>query len=167
MDDFDAWPAELAVRLGEAIRAARTARGMSAVKLAEATSRFGAGVHRVAIPRIEAGKQMASVAELISLGLALDSDWLGWLIRATNELPIPVRRDDDFAYYRKLLIDVDGELETLRHNLHQAEQAPLHFQMSDQLREKIAADTVRYRATIAGLEQRRTMILDLLGESGD
>ncbi|MEN4448090.1 hypothetical protein [Mycobacterium sp. SM3041] len=163
MDDSTAWPAELVTRIGQEISAARAASGISAVKLAAATEGLGVPIHRVAISRIEEGKQVVTVPELIALGMALEADWLGWLVRATNGLPVQVRRIDSAAYYQRLLAEVNDELKALEDSLFQAEQAPIRFQMADQLKDKIAADADRYRAMIVGLKERRAMILEELG----
>lgn len=159
------WASAFASRVGEQIAEARSAAGMTAVELAASTERLGVPIHRVAVSRIEKGTQVPSITELVALGMALDGDWLGWLVRAANESPIQVRRRDNVAYYKRLLAEVDEELETVQHNLFQAEKAPIHFDMSIELQKKITADAERYRATIDSLRERREMILVELGSN--
>lgn len=78
------WADQLSRRLGELIYEARNQRNMSALALSEATRRYGASVHRIAIPQIEMGRRSLSVTQLIAVGAALDADWLGWLSHAAD-----------------------------------------------------------------------------------
>lgn len=79
------WTAEMPRRLGAMIREAREEKNISRVKAAEATQRIGAGLHRVAIARIEDGTQDVTVLQLIALASALDSSWLAWLLKAATD----------------------------------------------------------------------------------
>ena len=166
VDDTTDWPAELMTRLGEAIADVRKSRGMSAVRLAEAMEEIGVPVHRVAIARMEAGKQVITVPELMALGAALNADWTGWLINAANGLPIPSERSER-AGLRAALADLSDQLDTLQHNLIQAREGPKHLSMPDVLKEKYADDAKRYREMIKSLESRREVILKMLGGHDD
>jgi hypothetical protein len=106
------------------------------------------------------------VPELVALGVALDADWTGWLIKAADGLPIAGERDER-AGLRAALADINGELETLQHNLLQAEEGPKHLSMPDVLKEKYAGDAKRYREMIKSLESRRELILTLLDRQDD
>jgi transcriptional regulator with XRE-family HTH domain len=155
------WPTELAKRLGRSIATARKAKGLSASKLAEATAFLGAPVNRIAIPKIERGEQVVSVTELVALAVALDSKWDAWLTEAVDRLPIEER-----VHYRALLSDIDRQIDTQRRNLFQAEEGLKHFDMPDDLRERIAANVQRYRETLESLESQRKMIVSMLGTPG-
>ena len=160
-DNAEGWAAELMTRLGEAIATARKSRGMSAVKLAEATEQIGVPLHRVAITRIEAGKQVVTVPELVALGVALDADWTGWLIKAADRLPIPSERADRVGL-RAALADINERLDTLQHNLIQVEEGPKYLGMPDAYKESLADDAKRYREMIKSLESRRETLLHIL-----
>ncbi|WP_163713120.1 helix-turn-helix domain-containing protein [Mycobacterium timonense] len=151
MDDSQGWPREVAERVGEAVRSAREERGMSYVRLAEATEKIGAPVHRVAIPRIEKGEQGVTLPELIALGVALEADWSKWLDRATAGVDIPGARSDR-AVLRMLIAEVEEKLQTQRHNLFQAEEGPKRLNVPDQYRERLAEEAEHYRELIKSLE---------------
>nr|WP_156770662.1 hypothetical protein [Mycobacterium gordonae] len=125
---------------------------MSYVRLADATEKIGAPVHRVAIPRIEKGEQGVTLPELIALGVALEADWSKWLDRATAGVDIPGARSDR-AVLRMLIAEVEEKLETQRHNLFQAEEGPKRLNMPDQYRARLAEEAERYRALIESLEE--------------
>ena len=162
MDDTAAgWPAELMERLGKAIAAARTASGMSAVKLAEATAVIGVPIHRVAIAKIENGGQVVTVPELVALGVALEADWPYWLTKAVEGLPI-----EETAHWRSLLVDVESQMDMLRRNLLRVEEGPKRFDMPDGLRDKLMQDAQQYREMIVSLEAQRKMILSMLDGPG-
>jgi transcriptional regulator with XRE-family HTH domain len=165
-DNSTPWPEELTTRLGELVAAARNARGMSAVKLAEATDQIGVPIHRVAITRIEKGEQVVTVLELIALGAALDADWTGWLIKAAEGLPI-TSEPDQRADLRIVLADVNEQLATLQRNLFQAVEGPQRLNMPDALRQKMAQDAERYQDMIFELQKNKEMILRLLNETRD
>lgn len=151
MDDRRAWPDEVAARVGESVKSAREERGMSYVRLAEATEKIGAPVHRVAIPRIERGEQGVTLPELIALGVALEADWSKWLDRATAGVDIPGARSDR-AILRMLIAEVEEKLETQRHNLFQAEEGAKRLNMPDRYRERLVDEAHRYRELIESLE---------------
>ncbi|BCP02032.1 hypothetical protein MINTM018_48010 [Mycobacterium intracellulare] len=152
MDDSRSWPQEVAQRVGEAVRAAREGRNMSYVRLAEATEKIGAPVHRVAIPRIEKGEQGVTLPELIALGVALEADWSKWLDRATAGVDIPGARSDR-AVLRMLIAEVEEKLETQRHNLLQAEEGPQRLNVPERYRERLSAEAEGYRQLIKSLEE--------------
>ncbi|GFG81651.1 helix-turn-helix domain-containing protein [Mycobacterium paragordonae] len=165
MDDTDdvSWPALLAQRLGELIYAARKARNMTAVKLAEEAEKIGVPIHRVAITRIERGEQSVAVPELIALGVALDTDWTWWLIKAADGLSIKGesgRRDD----LRAILADTNAQIAAMWENLRQAIEAPKHYDLPDALREKLQEDAESYRGMLASLQANRDLILRMLEE---
>ncbi|GJO16736.1 hypothetical protein NJB1507_05110 [Mycobacterium marinum] len=156
MDDSAGWPKQVAVRLGEAVKSARESRGISYVKLAEATELLGAPVHRVAIPRIEKGEQGVTVPELIALGVALEADWSKWLDRATAgiEMVIPGAKSDR-AFLRKFIADLDEELERQRHSLFQEEEGPKHLSIPQQYVKTLADQAAQRRKHIETLEKQR------------
>jgi transcriptional regulator with XRE-family HTH domain len=154
MDDSRSWQQEVAERVGAAVRSAREERGMSYVRLAEATEKVGAPVHRVAIPRIEKGEQGVTLPELIALGVALEADWSKWLDRATAGVDIPGARSDR-AVLRMLIAEVEEKLEIQRHNLFQAEEGPKHLNMPEKYRERLIDEVQRYRELIGSLEIAR------------
>lgn len=151
MSDSQGWPKEVAARVGEAVRSAREERGISYVRLAEATERIGAPVHRVAIPRIEKGEQGVTLPELIALGVALEADWSKWLDRATAGVDIPGARSDR-AVLRMLIAEVEEKLETQRHNLFQAEEGVKRLNVPERYRERLVDEAQRYRELIESLE---------------
>ena len=104
--------------------------------------------------------------ELVALGVALDADWTGWLIKAADGLAIAGERDER-AGLRAALADVNNQLDTLQHNLLQAEEGPKFLQMPDQYRQHLAEEVERYRQLIESLESRREDILNMLGEQDD
>lgn len=114
------WTVTVAEHLGKSIAAARAAKRMSAIKLSEATAALGMSVHRVAIPRIEQGKQDVTVPELIALGIALDSDATVWLIEATEHADIGAASNERMRLEATLLEAqlqtdmVNSRIETLR-----------------------------------------------------
>ncbi|MCV7316311.1 helix-turn-helix transcriptional regulator [Mycolicibacillus parakoreensis] len=163
--NVELWPSELSLRLGEQIEKARRDRGMSAVKLAEATNAAGVGIHRVAITRIERGEQAVTVPELVSLGKALNADWVDWLVAAADGVPHLVGKHDPARVdLRAMLITVEEQLETMRHSLFQAEEGPKKLRMPDAFKERLAADAERYRASIASLEDQRNTLREMLGD---
>jgi hypothetical protein len=139
---------------------------MSAVKLAEATGQIGAPLHRVAITRIEAGQQVVTVPELVALGVALEADWMGWLIKAADGLSIAGERDER-AGLRAELADINDQLDTVQHNLIQVQEGPKHLQMPEQYRQHLADEAERYREMIKSLESRREVILAMLDGQDD
>lgn len=166
MDDSGGWPREVAERVGESVRSAREERGMSYVRLAEATERIGASVHRVAIPRIEKGEQGVTLPELIALGVALEADWSKWLDRATAGVDIPGARSDR-AVLRMLIAEVEESLEAQRHNLFQAEEGPKRLNMPERYREQLVDEARRYRELIGSLEEARDRYLKDLRKMDD
>lgn len=164
MDDTDAsWPAELAQGLGELICAARKARNMTAVKLAEEVEKIGVPIHRVAITRIEKGEQSVAVPELIALGVALDTDWARWLIKATDGLSIKGERDRRVDL-RAILADTTAQIAAMQENLNQSVEAPKHYDLPDALRKKLKEDAESYRGMLASLQANRDLILRMLEE---
>lgn len=159
MDDI--WTAELLRELGKQIAASRNAHEISRVKLAELTTDIGAPLHRVALSRVESGEQELTISQLVALGVALNSDWVGWLIRAVGRLSI----DGDLAEraaLRSALADLNDALERLRHNLLQAEEGPKVFLLPEAFKESLAKDAIQYRGMIESLESRRQTILGML-----
>jgi transcriptional regulator with XRE-family HTH domain len=73
-DAAKAWQLELAKRVGDAVKARRTALKMTAQQLAERSKELGYPVTRVAISKIESNSRAGKVdvAELMALAAALD-----------------------------------------------------------------------------------------------
>lgn len=165
MDDTSApdWPAELAKKLGKLIHDARKARGMTAVGLAEEAERIGVPIHRVAITRIEKGEQSIAVPELIALGVALETDWAWWLIRAADGLSIN-GEPDQRADLRAILADTTAQIDVMQQQLSQAVEAPNHYDLPEALRQKLEADAASYREIVASLQDNRALILRMLEE---
>jgi transcriptional regulator with XRE-family HTH domain len=91
-------------RLGNSIATARSIKGVSRLKLSEATSALGVPIHRVAIAKIENGERDITVTELVALSVALDSDWADWLAKAVDRVPIE----------KLALLRIDQQIDALR-----------------------------------------------------
>ncbi|MFD4368986.1 helix-turn-helix domain-containing protein [Rhodococcus sp. NPDC058521] len=67
------WDENTTARIGEAVKAARSARGWSAKALADRTAQLGHAVGRATISELETGRRRnIAVAELLILGAALE-----------------------------------------------------------------------------------------------
>lgn len=157
-----AWPSELAKRLGDSISEARKARDMTAVKLAEETESIGVPIHRVAITRIEKGEQVITVPELITLGVALDTDWTRWLIKAAEGLSIKGERRREEL--RAMLADLSQQVSGLEFYVDRAREMHGRSSTPELLRQKIEGQIDRYLEMIASLHSDQLVILELLNE---
>lgn len=88
MDDSAGWPSGLSSIIGAAIRSAREAENVSAVKLAKKTSELGYPIHRTAIANIEAGERIITIAELVILAAALNTSPLALLLDTAQAVEI-------------------------------------------------------------------------------
>lgn len=164
MDDTPpVWPTEIAIRLGELIAKARGKRNMTAVKLAEETERVGVPIHRVAITRIEKGEQVVTVPELIALGVALDTDWTRWLIKAAEGISIKGERQRR-EQLRGMLANLRQQIAGLEANMDQARAMYLRDSMPEEMRETLDIDLNEYERMIGSLEGHQLTILRLLDE---
>lgn len=144
--------------LGESIAAARKEKGMSAVKLSEATAAIGMGVHRVAIPRIEKGEQVVTVPELIALGIALDADWSLWLMDATESA--------DIGDTRSARMQLEAAMQELEREIaavtKQAESASRDLQsqtaMPERIRKLREVDLAGYETLLNSLLSQRVFL---------
>ncbi|WP_460358978.1 hypothetical protein [Mycobacterium sp. ZZG] len=157
----DTWSSALLRRLGELIASDRKEKGVSAVKLAEATAQLGAPIHRAAIPRIEKGEQAVTVPELLALGIALDSDASWWLIRAAEGLDVTGERDEHIDW-RATLVEVMDQIITLEQQLRQLDSGLENLRMPQSVREHRQADRQRYIQMIESLQEQRETLLELL-----
>lgn len=185
MDDTsEAWPAELAKRIGSAIRSTREMQHVSAVKLAARATELGFPIHRVAISKLESGEREVTVPELIVLAAALNTAPLalllsgtadeaievlpdnkmtnaaaiGWFTATTNATPAGVTRDRSATWQLELtmqLNEVDERLEVQRHNLFQAES----LTPADAFVESHRGQIEHTREIIKSLEQQRNQII--------
>lgn len=164
MDDIRAdWPEELSRYLGEAIAAARTAKGMSAVRLSDETAALGMGVHRVAIPRIERGEQVVTVPELIALGMALEADWSRWLLDATEHADVRNSRGD-LLRLEAALAELDHEIEAVTSQIAAARAALASTELKSHrhMREWRKANLESYEEILTSLHNQRGAVEELI-----
>jgi transcriptional regulator with XRE-family HTH domain len=138
--------------MGAAIKAAREAQSLSAVKLAARTEDLGCPIHRVGITKIEAGERALTVPELLVIAAALGTTplalifaspinesievlpgkyqstvaALGWFTGTSGETPNGVARDDHSARRAQLLLrinEIDTLIENQRQTVEQSELA--------------------------------------------
>lgn len=162
MDDSPAsWPEQLSRHLGQAIASARKAKGMSAVKLSEVTADIGMRVHRVAIPRIEKGEQVATVPELIALGIALEADWSLWLFEATEAADIGSTRSEriQLESARK---EIQAELSSVTERIAATQFAIANPNTPQKVRRFREVDLDGYQALASSLREQLVAIESLI-----
>ncbi|WP_131813935.1 helix-turn-helix domain-containing protein [Mycolicibacter kumamotonensis] len=183
-DNSEPWPAELAKRVGAAIRSTREMQNVSAVKLAARATELGFPIHRIAISKLESGERAVTLPELIVLAAALNTAPLalllpgpadeaieilpdnkmtnaaaiGWFTGTTDATPGGVTRDRSATWRLELtmqLNEVDERLEVQRHNLFQAESVTPADAFVEHHREQVE----HTRAIIKSLERQRDQII--------
>lgn len=194
-DNSPDWPIELSKAIGAAMRDAREAQDISAVKLAARTAELGYPIHRVAISKLESGERAVTVPELITLAAALNTvplalllpaavdetieilpdnempgaSAIGWFTGTTSATPAGVTRDRSATQRLELtmrLNEVNEQLEIQQHNLRQTELALQAFTMRDEFR-KHEEDRVEHtRKLVKSIEEQRDSILYLLAKDG-
>jgi transcriptional regulator with XRE-family HTH domain len=191
VSDNDEWPAAFTAQMGAAIKAAREAQSLSAVKLAARTEDLGCPIHRVGITKIEAGERALTVPELMVIAAALGTtplalifpspviesievlpgknlstiEAVGWFTGSSDITPEGVAHDHNSAWrVQKIqrINQIDHLLALQRENLLQADAGPTIFSMPEALRERMAAAADLAKDLIDGLNEERRFMLSLL-----
>lgn len=160
-----AWVAMLQGELGHVIATARKAKKMSAVRLSEEVAQIGVPIHRVAVTRIEKGEQAPTISELVAIAIALQEDWIQWIITATNGMHVG---EVLIAYsdWRSSLGEIEAQLNAAQDSLKQIEWSLTYLRMPDHLRALREGDKARYQETIESLQTQQKEFLRLLNEGG-
>jgi len=190
MDDSsgERWPSGLSSRIGAAIRSAREAENVSAVKLAKRTSELGYPIHRTAIANIEAGERAITVQELVILAAALNTsplallldtadetiqilpgsdmnvaDVIGWFTGTTGATPpgVTSKRPQRIELMMRLN-EVDEQVARQQENLLQARAAA--FTAPDALQEHQDGIVRHTQGLLDSLEGKRDSILRMLND---
>jgi hypothetical protein len=116
-DSNGEWVSRFQEKLGAEIASARRDLGLSAVKVSTSVAAMGVSIHRVALGRIESGKQSPTATELVALGIVLSADCRSWIATASIGVPETVGRA---ATLRRVIEQLDEVAATLEEKADEA-----------------------------------------------